>query len=632
MDRAAHAGARRRGVASLLVATTVSAPARLDVRELWSLPTLYHPVVSHRRDKVAFYWDTSGRIELYVLDLATREVRQLSHGEPPRALRSFYIWSPDDTCLVFARDEKGNENHDLYRIDATTGAVTRLTNDPTSEKHAVEFSPDGSWISVNSNGRLHADAAGQMNVWRVRADGSALAPLTRYSSPANGGRWSPSGDRLIFNTDEETPGTRNRDGYVMRSDGSDATRVFRVRKGAIDLVQRWLPDGERLVVESDASGTSRTGILTLSSGAVRWLGDGEREEHVVELSPSGRQLLVTRNREAALQLVAYDLTGGTERTATMPPGAVGGADWIDEDRIVAHHTTSATRAGLYLYDFATGKTETLVAPEYGSIDPARFVEAEHVWYASTDGTKIPALVYRPRGATGKHPAMVQAHGGPTGQWTRTFDQFAQALVDRGFVVIQPNVRGSTGYGVAHRDAALKDWGGVDLEDIEGAVRFLRSLPEVDDRRIGIMGGSYGGFMSFIAATRKPHLWKAAVPSYGVTDLHAMWAESKQHFRHFLRTQMGDPEADRALWRDRSAIEFADRVTAKMLILHGTNDPRCPVSQSRLFVERLRELGRREGEDFTYVEWDDEGHGSVDIQAKIRRFGLVLDWLEKTLAA
>src|ERR1051326_69960 len=118
----------------------------IDVRALWSLPTLYPPVLSHKRDKVAFYWDKSGRIELYILDLNTKQVRQLSHGETPRALRSFYIWTPDDTALVFAKDDKGNENHDLYRIDATTGAVTRLTNDPTSEKHAIEFSSDGSWL------------------------------------------------------------------------------------------------------------------------------------------------------------------------------------------------------------------------------------------------------------------------------------------------------------------------------------------------------------------------------------------------------------------------------------------------------------------------------------------------------
>ena len=186
------------------MATTAPARGYIDVRELWSLPSLYHPVLSHRRDKVAFYWDKSGRIELYILDLKTREVLQLSRGEPPRALRSFYVWTPDDSALVFARDEKGNENHDLYRIDANTREVTRLTNDPKSEKHAIEFSPDGAWLTVNSNGRhpSEPDTPGQMNVWRMRADGGELAPLTTYTSPASGGRWSPDGKWLLFNTDE----------------------------------------------------------------------------------------------------------------------------------------------------------------------------------------------------------------------------------------------------------------------------------------------------------------------------------------------------------------------------------------------------------------------------------------------
>lgn len=606
----------------------------IDVRELWSLPTLYHPVLSHKRDKIAFYWDKSGRIELYIYDLKTRATRQLSHGEPPRALRSFYSWTRDDSALVFAKDDKGNEQHDLYRIDVTTGAVTRLTNDTTSEKHAIEFSPDGAWLTVNANARHPSapDKPGQMNVWRMRADGSDLAPLTMYAQPAHGGWWSPDGQWLLFNANEDAPGTRNRDGYVMRPDGSEVKRVFRQKSGTQDLVHRWLPDGKRVVVQSDASGEQRAGILTLATGEVRWLGDGKHSELAQELSPSGRQLIVLRNIDAAHELVAYDIETGKERVAALAPGVISEPDWVDEDRAVALHTSTSTRGSLYLADLASGRVETLVGAEYGSIDRTRFALGQHIWYPSTDGYRIPAIVYRPRDAGEKRPAIVQAHGGPTGQWTRTFDQFAQALVDRGFVVIQPNVRGSTGYGVPHRDAALKDWGGIDLEDIEGAVNYLKTLPEVDPRRIGIMGGSYGGFMSFIAAAKKPNLWSAAVPSYGVTDLHAMWAESKEHFRSFLRMQMGDPEDDRALWRDRSAIEFADQVTAKLLILHGTNDPRCPVSQSRLFVDRLRSLGRREGEDFTYVEWDDEGHGSVDIAAKVRRFSLVLDWLSETLAA
>src|SRR4029077_4804485 len=147
------------------------------------------------------------------------------------------------------------------------------------------------------NGRhpSEPDKPGQMNVWRMRADGSDLAPLTKYASPANGGRFSPDGRWLIFNTDEEAPGTRNRDGYVMRADGSEVRRVFRVAKGAQDLVVRWLPDAKRVVCSSASSGERRAGALTLATGEETWLGDGTHSETAQELSPAGRQLLVDRN-------------------------------------------------------------------------------------------------------------------------------------------------------------------------------------------------------------------------------------------------------------------------------------------------------------------------------------------------
>jgi dipeptidyl aminopeptidase/acylaminoacyl peptidase len=227
--------------------------------------------------------------------------------------------------------------------------------------------------------------------------------------------------------------------------------------------------------------------------------------------------------------------------------------------------------------------------------------------------------------------MVYVHGGPTGQWTRSFDIFAQFMASRGFVVIEPNIRGSTGYGVEFRDAALRDWGGKDLEDVEYAARYVRSLPQVDPARLCVYGGSYGGFITFIASTKKPDLWKAAVAAVGICDLHAMWDESYEHFRYFLREQMGDPEQDRALWRDRSAIEFAHQLRARLLMLHGTNDPRCPVSQSRMFRDKLVSLGKREGVEWDYVEYTDQGHGSIDIAAKTERMRLIADWLDRALA-
>ena len=343
--------------------------------------------------------------------------------------------------------------------------------------------------------------------------------------------------------------------------------------------------------------------------------------------------MTIRNEESQVRPILYDVDTGKARDLQLPAGfALGAQFFANDSKLLINYSTDVTRSALVAYDLATDTFETLIAPEYGSIDPKVFVNAEHVWYETFDGKKVPALLYRPRDiAPGeKLPALVHVHGGPTGQWFRGFDPFAQFLVDRGLVVLEPNIRGSTGYGVDFRDAAIKDWGGADLEDVAAGADFLSSLPYVDADRLVVFGGSYGGFMTFVAATKKPDLWRAAVAWVGISDLHKLYAKSMEHFKYYFREQMGDPEKDRDLWRDRSAIEFADQLSAKLLMVHGVNDPRCPVDQSQIFRDRLLELGKKEGEDFEYVELADEGHGSSDIKQKIRTFRILADYLEKVL--
>ncbi|MEK7863577.1 MAG: S9 family peptidase, partial [Chloroflexota bacterium] len=537
----------------------------------------------------------------------------------------------------FGKDTGGNEQHDLYAIDVTTGAVRQLSSDPGAEEHAAEWSPDDEWLLVNTNKRLPEalDRPGQLNLWKVKRDGTSYVPLTRHSFPAfaSASGWSKDGTRIAYVTNEDMSDLKNRDGYIVDPDGTHPRKVWSVRKGSQDTFGGWHPDSRRIAVTSDASGDNRAGILDVETGEVRWLSAEGVEEHALRFSKDGRLLACIRNHESSVTPVIYDVSTGAARTLKLPAGFAVGAQFFDQDRkLLVTYSTDVTRSSLVAYDLASDTYETLLAPEYGSIDRAAFVPSAHVYYPTFDGTQVPAILYTPRDiAPGERlPAIVHVHGGPTAQWYRGFDPFAQFLADRGFVVIEPNIRGSTGYGVAFRDAAIRDWGGADLEDVAAAAEYLKTLPYVDAGRLVVFGGSYGGFMTLIAATKKPDLWKAAIAWVGISDLHAMWAESKEHFRYFLREQMGDPEDDRALWRDRSAIEFADQLRAKLLMVHGVNDPRCPVSQSRIFRDKLAQLGRTEGQDFEYVELGEEGHGSADIQQKIRTFTILADYLDRVL--
>lgn len=598
----------------------------IPLEELVSLPNFYMVQPNWQQTKAAFYWDKTGRIELYELDLATREVKQISHGEVPRVLRAGFAWNRAGNLIIFAKDTLGNEQHDLFSITMPGGEVKQLTADGACQKYPVQFSPDDRWLLVASN------KVGQMNVWKMRPNGEEWMQITKNMYPASPVCWSPDGQRIAYVTNE-TPDLKNLDGYIINAIGSDSRQVFHVKEGSQDVISDWHPDGTQLAVTSDASGVNQAGILNLDTGEVRWLSEAGIDESSGKFSSDGRWLTAMVNHESQVRPVLYEVESGNRHELKLPPGMGFGSAFVNQNKdLLVTFATDTARPSLFLYHIDGDTYEVLLQAEYSSINPDVFVPSEHIYYRSFDGRDIPALLYHSKetGSDHKLPAVVIVHGGPTGQFFRGFDAYAQYLVDQGYVVLEPNIRGSTGYGVEFRDMALKDWGGGDLEDVAAGVDYLKSLPYVDPDRIAIFGISYGGYMTYIAATKKPNLWKVAVPVVGITDLPRLYNESMEHFKYYLRQQMGDPEELADLWHDRSAINFAQNLSAKMLIVHGVNDPRCPIDQARAFRDRLVELGRKEGQDFEYVEFADEGHSSNDIQQKLRSYRLLGDFLARTL--
>ncbi len=601
---------------------------RFPLEELVRLPEFYAPIVSPDGSKVAFYADYSGRIELWVLDLAGGTPRQVSHGQVPKSPHAGFIWDRAGRAIVFPLDRDGDEQHDLWLLQLETGEAVQLTATPGAQEIPIEFSPDDAWLSFLST------RDGQLNLYKVRRDGSEVTPLTRFDTPVEqGGEWSPDGSYLIAAANE-TSDPHNFDVYLVPADGSGPRQVFSSGAGTFDFPTDWSADGRSIALTSDAGGSQRAGVLDLNKGTVRWLSDGRVEESSRTFSRDGRRLLTIRNRDAVLRPVLYELDSGVGIEPALPPAAsVTGGDFaLGGSALVLRYSCDAERGTLALYELERAELRTLLAPHYGSIEPSVFVSAEDIYYPSFDGLHIHALLYRPHDVEEHEqiPAIVMPHGGPTWQYFHAFDPYVQFLVNEGYAVLSPNVRGSTGYGVEFRDMARHDWGGADLQDIVAGRRYLATRSFVDPERIAIFGGSYGGFMTYIAVTKEPEAWQAGVAWVGVSDLAAAYEESMPHYKYFLQEQMGDPVENADLWADRSAANFAHRMQAKLLIVHGVNDPRCPISQARIFRDRLLAAGKQEGRDFEYVELSDEGHGSADQEQRLRAFRLVADFLQRTL--
>ncbi|MHA1125069.1 MAG: S9 family peptidase [Candidatus Heimdallarchaeota archaeon] len=601
-------------------------PEPLPFDELLSLPSYSMITLNKDKDKLAFFWDKTGRIELYVMDLKTKEINQVSHGELPRAPRTGITWDKKGEKIFFGKDVGGNEQNDIWVIK-TDGEAKALSKTPKFQEHVGEVSNDNEWLSYMST------QSGQMNVYKMKTDGSEVTQLSASDMPVMGGSWSPDDKYLAMSTNELITNLKNQDIYIYNNETGDMKRTIQIKEGSQDGFDDWAPDGKSFAFTSDASGVEQVGIYNLETEDIKWLGEGKAIEYGLKFSPSGKLFAVLRNQDSTIKPFIYNIETGDCRELKIPDGLAFTVRFLDEDKLLFYYTAAKARGEVWIYDLTTDSYEVLLAAEYGSIDPNRFVEPEYIKYKTDDGSLIPAIMYKPKNIPDgvKLPAIVNVHGGPTGQFFRAFDVMGQYVSSEGFVFINPNVRGSTGYGVEFRDCCIKDWGGKDLQDVVYAKKYLESLPYVDPNRIGVGGGSYGGFMTFIAVTKAPEHWKAGFAWIGISDLISMFDESMPHFKYFLSRQMGSPVTDKELWEDRSAINFAENMTAKLLILHGTNDPRCPISQARIFRDKLVELGKEEGKDFEYVEYDEVGHGGFsDIETRKKSVKAMTEFFKRSL--
>lgn len=511
------------------------------------------------------------------------------------------IWTPDGD-LLFSADTGGDEQYQLLRFDLETGRTDMITDGQSRNGDGL-FSHAGDRLAFSSTARNGKDRDIWLSDARDPGTAELLVEATGSWSPT---AWSPDDERLVL-TD-----------YVSSTEAR--LLLVHVASGQLDVLTEGVeafhgnstfgPDGDTLYVVSDRDGAyRRLWQVDLAAGTWRSLTDDvDWNVEGLALAPSGGALLFTINQEGWSTLHRLDLDTGTHSPIEgIPAGIIRGLDFA-RDADVASFTLSRPTApsDAWSLELATGELTQWTQSEVGGLDTERFIEPELVRYQSFDGRQIPAFYYRPPG-DGPFPVLIRIHGGPEAQARPRLSSTTQYLAtEAGVAVLVPNVRGSNGYGTEY---LLLDNGPLredSVRDIGSLLDWVDSRPELDAGRVGVSGGSYGGYMVLASLVHYSDRLVAGADAVGIANFVTFLENTKAYRRDLRRAEYGD-ERDpqmRALLEQISPVNRADEIDAPLFVSHGANDPRVPIGEAEQIVAAVREGGH---EAWLMVARN-EGHG------------------------
>lgn len=585
-------------------------------------------------DRVAFYHtDTSG-VEIRVLELKTGDAEQWTEGNAGTTVIWPLAWTDDGERVLYHRDATaGAERYDLYAVDAEGRSEPIVETDGTTQLRGV--SDDGDTLLVRST------RDGSMDAYLYERSNGTFTRLTDRAEPIYWPILGPGADRVAYPADGSV--------YVCDRTGSVEHVVEVGDEDSTTMPVDWGSDGTRLLLTDDAPGAKRSGSYDLATGETRWVGRDTRVEDAECFLPDGRRFVALRERDALTVPVVCDLETGSCREFELPDGVARfgrhAARLVDDTTLLVSQATPTRPARLVTYDVSDDTATVVFSTDRGPFTESDFARPAYDRVTS-DGvpqTRQAAVAHDQARSfeietllwdAGERPSplVVYPHGGPHQSSRRTFDPHVQFLCLHGYAVLQVNYRGSSGRGRAFSRALHGDWGGAEAGDVATAVEHaIDSYGYIDPDRIAVYGGSFGGFAACWQLLQYPDLYAAGAVVVGMTDLEDMYENTRPQFRNgFLRTHLGSPEENPELYRERSPVTHAANLNAPLLLVHGANDPRVPVSQARRFRDALLDAGYETGRDVEYHELEEQGHwrGSGGVSRSQR---LLIDFLDRRLS-
>jgi dipeptidyl aminopeptidase/acylaminoacyl peptidase len=578
--------------------------------------------------EIAFASNFTGRLNLWRVSASGGWPVQLSQSDDRE---TGAVWSPDGKWILYASDRGGRESYDLFAIPANGGAPENLTKTDDISETNPAFSRDGSQLAISYKPTSSPTTDVAILDWKTRA----VRNLTRDETKDHSWRdhfWSPDGKNIYASRTNASFS----DSSIFQIDAASGNKQeLTPHEGEFrNTVSAVSPDGNWLLITADRpGGYPNVALLEVANKKLTWITDTQWEASAGEFSPEGKSFTYQINEDGRTDIYLASVASKRGEKLNIPAGlnTLSGnptAFSADGAHLLLSHQSSTQPSDLWVYNISQKTAKQLTFSAIASLSGAKLPASQLIHYKSFDGKTISAFLWVPfnlqRDAS--NPGIVLPHGGPTGQTLDSFNRNVIALVSRGYVVIAPNPRGSTGYGIAFQKANYQDLGGGDLEDEVHAAKFMNDTGYVDQKKIGITGGSYGGFMTLMAVGKKPDLWAAAVEEYGIIDWYTMLQHEDPFLQQYEKSLLGDPEKDRAVYENASPIKFIRNAKAPLLVLQGENDIRVPKEEAEQVVAIYKETGKTVDAHF----YPAEGHGFAKRENQIDAINRTIAWFDRYL--
>jgi len=605
--------------------TKVSEPRQYTIEQFMSTVRVGGSSFSSDEKSILFHSNKSGIFNVYSVPVTGGEPTQLTKSEKESTYAVSYF--PADARILYTYDHGGNENSHLYVREAD-GTERDLTPGDKVKANFLGWSHDRKlfFLSTNERDRRFFDifemASADFKPTLIYKDETGLA-FGDVSNDKNFVAFQKSGgspadsDVYLYNVAaKELKNITTHSGDVTNS------------PQAFDVNSKYL-----YYLTDEGSEFQHLERFDLASGKHELVEKAPWDISSTYFSHNGRYRVTAINEDGRTKIEIKDeTTGKTVALPKLPNGDITGVNISPSEKLMVFYVNGdRSPSNLYVYNFSTQNVTKLTETLNPEINPSDLVDSQVIRYKSFDGVEIPSILYKPKNASSqlKTPALLLIHGGPGGQTRVGYSALTQYLVNHGYVVLGVNNRGSSGYGKTFFTSDDGKHGREPLWDCVEAKKYLSSLGYVDEKKIGIMGGSYGGYMVLAALAFKPDEFAVGVDLFGVSN----WVRTLQSippywesFRKSLYKEIGDPNTELEKLRAISPLFHADKIVKPLIVLQGVNDPRVIKPESDEIVDNIK---KRNGV-VEYVVFENEGHGFTKKANEIRAYKAILNFLDHYL--